>query len=193
MGWTLRRTETENIWVCTSYDDVTGGVMNDFAEYGQPFSPYERGFDQNFDPDFSKIIIEMPQSAVMTDGYGKEITAEHFPLVKQFLDEDLSLPYGTYSFDDLLAQGFAKSSDRILGGNLYLGGTNGIVPGSIGGADAAYVHGTVAVALMKSTTFEYEDGLRQVNAEIGALNDNWDFNSSTIPEIIEFFVPSVPT
>ena len=186
MSWTLNR--SSGTWVCTSYDDVTSGVMNDFAEYGQPVSPYERGFDQNYDPDFAKIVIEMPQTAVMTDGYGKEITAEHFDIVKKFLDEDLSLPFGTYTFDDLIAQGFATKSDRTLGGNLYTGGNNGFVPGSIGGPDAAYVHGTVSVALMKSTTFKYEDGLRQVDAEIGARNDNWDFESATIPDFLNRLV-----
>ena len=186
MGWTLNRTTAT--WVCTSYDDVTSGVMNDFAEYGQPYSPYEPGFDHDFYPNFANIIIEMPQTAVMTDGYGQDLTAEHFPIVLKFLDEDLSLPFGTYTFDQLVAQGFAKKSDRTLGGNLYTGGTNGFVPGSIGGPDAAYVHGTVSAALMKSTTFKYEDGLRQVDAEIGARNDNWDFQSATIPDFLNRLV-----
>jgi len=44
---------------------------------------------------------------------------------------------------------------------------------------------------MKSTIFVYSQFSRKVSAEIGAGDDNWDFNSATIPDMINFTVAAV--
>lgn len=182
MSWSLDR--SAGIWKCTSYSDLNYAEINNLAEYGQPMSPYESGFDQDFDPDFKKVIVEMPQIEVMTNGYGRNITAESFPIVQRFLSEGLTFPVGHYRFDDLVRLGFAKKSDKRIQSNLYGWGSYGITAGKINAGDAAYIHGTVSFALMSGTKFIYETNIRRVEAEIGAGDDNWDFNSATIPTIV---------
>jgi hypothetical protein len=41
----------------------------------------------------------------------------------------------------------------------------------------AYVHGSVGFSLMDSTRFIVTTSNKQVNAEVGALDDNWDHSS----------------
>jgi hypothetical protein len=184
MGWTLDR--AGGVWKCDSYADLNYAEINNLAEYGQPFSPYEKGFLHDFDPDFGNVVIEMPQTEVMTNGYGKNIKAESFPVVRRFLHEKHTLPCGTLTFDDLVAQRFAttkpKNDKRISTKELYpfQGSKYGIAAGDIAGSDAAYIHGTVSFALMKGTRFINAAAFRRVEAEIGAGDDNWDFNSSTV-------------
>jgi hypothetical protein len=183
MGWTLDK--STNVWRCTQYSDLDAGDINNFAEYGQPFDPYDHPHFLDTDvyaPDFAHLVIEMPQLEVMTNGYGKDLTAESFPIVKRFLNESLPFPHGTYTFNDLVNLGFATKDDRRIRGHLYpwRSGGNGFVPGSIDALGAAYVHGSVGAALMAGTRFAYSAKLRQVDAEIGALDDNWDFESGTL-------------
>jgi hypothetical protein len=44
---------------------------------------------------------------------------------------------------------------------------------------------------MKPTAFLYKPRRREVKAEIGAGDDNWDFESSTIPKVVEAAVATV--
>ena len=183
MSWSLDR--KRKVWVCTSYSDLNYREIDNLAEYGQPSSPYEKGFDPNYVPDFKKVIVEVPQASVMSEGYGSNIEAKTFPIVHRFLYEKLPMPFGSdYHFDDLVKHGFARPSDRTIQSNLYGLGKYKINAGSIDPLDAAYIHGTVGFALMKSTRFIYSATLRRVEAEIGALDDNWDFESSTIPKVV---------
>lgn len=210
MSWKLDKTNPkypQGVWKCTSYSDLQYVEINNLAEYGQPRSPYEPGFDHDFEPDFGNVAVEMPQQAVMCEGYGRNITADCFPIVHRFLyGPPFTLNPRTYSFADLVRDGHATNGDRVIKTNLYGGGLEvpvvfalgswprwpvvwlggyGITPGNISSGDAAYIHGTVAFALMASTRFTYSRGKRSVVAEIGARDDNWDFNSKTIPPIIE--------
>ena len=189
MSWSYDK--ASGVWKCTSYSDLNYAEINNFAEYGQPVSPYEPGFDQNFEPDFSKIIIEMPQREVMTNGYGKNITADKFPIVQRFLNETVTIPSGMYSFDDLVRMGFAKNGDKRIRTNLYGWGKYGITAGDINPGDAAYIHGTVSLALMRGTKFTYSKTVREVEAEIGAGDDNWDFESGTISSFLNAAVAAV--
>ena len=189
MSWTLD-TKT-GVWKCTSYADLNYAEINNLAEYGQPFSPYEPGFLHDFTPDFGNVVVEMPQLEVMTHGYGKNLKADTFPLVKRFLNEQLPIPIGTYGFDDLVRLQFAKAGDRWIRSNLYGWGGYGISAGSIAAGDAAYIHGTVSLALMKSTRFYYSRASRRVDAELGAGDDNWDFTSSTIPRVFNAAVAAI--
>lgn len=183
MGWSLVQKDNHNVWVCEHYSDLKRKEINNLAEYGQPWSPSDRGFIKTFTPDFSKIIVEMPQRALMSEGYGANIQAGSFPVVHRFLYEKPPMPYGNdYHFDDLVKYGFARRGDRTIQSNLYGTGQYKLSAGSIDASDAAYIHGTVAFALMKSTRFIYSETVRRVEAEIGALDDNWDFASSTIPD-----------
>ena len=187
MSWSLDR--TRNVWVCTSYSDLNFREIDNLAEYGQPSSPYERGFDPKYDPDFKNIVVEMPQASVMSEGYGSNIHAKTFPIVQRFLHDALPMPFGShYHFDHLVKYRFARASDRAIQSNLYGLGKYKFNAGSIDPLDAAYIHGTVGLALMKSTRFIYSATLRRVEAEIGALDDNWDFESSTIPSVLNAVV-----
>jgi hypothetical protein len=177
MPWTRRKNPDGSwVWRCTKYSDLNYAEINNFAEYGSPVSPYEAGFDQKFDPDFAHVTIEMPQSEVMNHGFGMAIDARSFPIVRRFLSEALPIPFGTFHFDDLVRSGLAKRQDRVLLTNLYTSSARG----DINPADAAYIYGTVGFAIMRSSTFSYSANLREVNLEIGALDDNWDFESGTL-------------
>ena len=193
MSWTLDK--AKGIWKCTKYSDLNYAEINNLAEYGQPMSPYEPGFIQDFDPDFSKVIVEMPQMEVMTHGYGQNITADKFPLVRRFFEEKLTFPVGTYTFDDLVGFGFASNDppERFMQTNLYGSGWGkyGVTAGDISALDAAYIHGTVSLVLMKTTKFIYSELIRRVEAEIGAGDDNWDFESSTIPRQVNAVVAAI--
>jgi hypothetical protein len=192
MSWTLDA--ARKVWICTSYSDLNGYTINNLAEYGQPHSPYEHpGWVEEFDPDFANVVVEMPQSEVMANGYGRNITAKDFPYVKRFLEKDVSVSNGTYSFDDLVklkaASDSSGKSDRWIRTHLYGWGPYAITAGALDPGDAAYVHGSVSFALMTSgTKFIKSDTLCRVEAEIGAGNDNWDFNSGTIPDVVNVTV-----
>ena len=201
----------KKIWRCTSYADLQYAEINNFAEYGQPYSPYVRDYDHTHDPDFDNIVIEMPQSEVMHKGYGKNITTLDFPMVNHFLDNGImmgdtsyvpqvvematdavltaigvipELPKGEHKLGDLIKAGAAKNKDRFITSNLYGWGSYGVTAGDIAASDAAYVHGTVSFALKKNTKFVVEKKMRFVHAEIGAGDDNWDFNSSSIHPVV---------
>lgn len=190
MGWTLDR--ARKIWKCDKYSDLNYAEIINLAEYGQPKSPYEAGFDHDFEPDFGKVIVEMTQVEVMTNGYGRNIKAESFPIVDRFLNGNLArLPCGIFDFDGLVRTGFAARGDRWIRSNLYGWGGYGIDSGSIDSGDAAFIHGTVSFALMRGTRFTYGGGLRRVEAEIGAGDDNWDFNSSSIPDVVNATVAAL--
>jgi hypothetical protein len=184
-------------WKCSSYSDLDIDAINNLVEFGQPFEPGEPGFldTDDFSPDFDHVIVEMPQTEVMTNGYGKKLIARSFPIVKRFLSEELNFPHGTYDFDDLIAFGFCTKDDRSIKGNLYWeAATFGLytggdfTAGAIGEDSAAYVHGSVAAALMSGTRFIFSSHVRRVEAEIGVLDDNFDYQSANIPQPIEVIV-----
>jgi|HubBroStandDraft_1064217.scaffolds.fasta_scaffold00242_25 hypothetical protein len=191
MAWSLDK--DRGVWICTNYTDLNGDTINKLAEFGEPFSPYEHpGFDPDFEPDFAKVVVEMPQIQVMTHGYGKNITAPDFPIVQRFLAGPFPLPNGNYSFDDLLRRGYAKSkSERWINTNLYGWGLWSVNAGDLDFADGAYVHGSVTIGLMSDTKFISQPTFRKVEAVIGAGNDNWDFESATIPAGVEATVATV--
>ena len=191
MSWSYDKSTKS--WKCSRYSDLQYAEINNLAEYGQPMSPYEPGFDQELTPDFANIRVEMPQSEVMTFGYGKNISVDMFPIVQRFLNEKLSFPYGTYPFDALLRGGFAKKKDRFLATDLYGYGfvRYGITAGEIDAGDAAYIHGSVSFAMQAPTRFLYEPRLRRVDAYIGAGDDNWDFDSDNVPPLLNASVAAI--
>lgn len=216
MSWSFD--STRKIWKCSSYSDLQYAEINNFAEYGQPYSPYVQGYDHDHDPDFDNIVIEMPQSEVMFNGYGKNITTLDFPIVNHFLDNGLitgdsryiphevervtdavltavglldKLPRGEHRLGDLISKGVARNRDRFIRTNLYGWGSYGISAGDIDSADAAFIHGTVSFALKRDTLFCVEPKARRVKAEIGAGDDNWDFNSSTIHPVVNATVATL--
>jgi hypothetical protein len=191
MAWSLDK--NRGVWVCTNYTDLDGDAINKLAEFGEPFTPYEHpGFDPDFEPDFANVVVEMPQIQVMTHGYGRNVKPEDFPIVKRFLGGPFPLPNGTYTFDDLLKRGYAKNaSERWINTNLYGWGLWAIGAGDLDYADGAYVHGSVSLALMSDTKFTSQPTYRRVEAVIGAGDDNWDFESATIPAGVETTVATV--
>lgn len=216
MSWSYDA--AQQIWKCTRYDDLQYAEINNFAEYGQPVSPYQPGYDHNHVPDFSKIVIEMPQDEVMDNGYGKNITTLDFPIVNHFLDNGVllgdtayvpqfmeraadavnvaigrssALGVGQYTLGRLIDEGHVPNRDRFIRTNLYGWGSYGISSGDIAAGDAAYIHGTVSFALMRNTIFYVEANMRRVEAEIGAGDDNWDFESSTINPLVNATVATL--
>nr|WP_143548004.1 hypothetical protein [Rhodopirellula sp. SM50] len=206
------------VWRCTNFSDLQYAEINHFAEYGQPVSPYQSGYDHDHVPDFGNVVIEMTQAAVMNSGYGENITALDFPLVNHFLDNGVMmgdtrympqvvergadailsaigaidrLPSGRHQLGHLIARGTVRNRDRFISTNLYGWGDYGITPGSISAGDAAYIHGTVSFALKRNTVFVVTSAERRVEAEIGAGDDNWDFNSSTINPVINATVATL--
>jgi hypothetical protein len=205
MSWSYDT--SAKVWRCTRFSDLQYAEINNFAEYGQPVSPYEAGYDHNHVPDFGNIVIEISQHEVMNSGYGRNITALDFPLVNHFLDNGVmmgdtkympqfvergadtilsavgaipQLPPGRHKLGDLIDRRAARNKDRFISTNLYGWGSYGIDAGGISAADAAYIHGTVSFALTRNTVFVVTSIERRVEAEIGAGDDNWDFDSSTI-------------
>ncbi len=186
MTWTVNR--ATKVWSCSSYSDLNYAEINNFAEYGQPKSPYEPGYDHDFIPDFANIVIQMTQLEVMTNGYGRNVRVDSFKVAKDFLSRKISVNNGTYSFDQLVTAGLASSGDRWINSNLYGWGGYSVSAGSISSGDAAYIHGTVSLALMRNTRFVATTSGRRVEAELGAGDDNWDFNSSSIPNVVNAVV-----
>lgn len=187
--WSRVRTNKGWKWKCNYYFELNYVAIDSLAEYGQPVSPYQRGFDPDYVPDFKNIVVEMPQTQVMTNGYGQTIDANSFAIVRRFLEGAIKIPPRTYTFQDLVDRGFATDKDRRIKDSLYRI-VGGLRPGTIGAYDAAYVHGTVGFALMSGTRFIDTATERVVDAEIGALDDNWDFQSFTIPKWVNDTVKS---
>ena len=73
------------VWKATRYDDLHYAEINNLAQYGQPYSPYESGYHHNHVPDFGNIVVQMPHTQVMTNGYGRNIRPGDFPIVTSFL------------------------------------------------------------------------------------------------------------
>lgn len=197
MSWTLDK--ARNIWKCSIFSELNAGAINNLAEYGEPYSPYDSRFDHDFydKVDFAKVVVEMPQSEVMYNGYGQAITANSFPLVNRFLTDPLSFPTGTYNFSDLVRFKFANGGEDGLRGerwintNFYGWGSHNPQPGDLHWSDAAYVHGSVSLALKLNTKFIYSQTLRRVEAEIVAGKDNWDFESANLPKWLNAAVATV--
>ncbi len=216
MSWTFDT--TAKVWRCTNYSDLQYVEINYFAEYGQPVSPYQPGYDHNHVPDFGNIVIEMSQTEVMNNGYGRNITALDFPLVNHFLDNGVmmgdsaympqfvergadailsavgaipQLPTGRHRLGDLINAKAARKQDRFINTNLYGLGSYGITAGDISSADAAYIHGSVNFGLRVDTVFVVTSTERRVEAEIGAGDDNWDFNSRNVPRIVNAAVAAL--
>lgn len=182
MAWRKIIENGITIWECSKYSDLKSNEVDNLARYGQPNNPYLKGFDHDHIPDYENIIVRMSQSEVMTNGYGKLIRPEHFPIIKKLTKSPISLNVsGKYSFNDLVLKKMAKKSDRFIYSNLYLGSNNTpVVSGAgVSSGDAAYIHGSVGFALMSNTYFMFRDGSLLISAEIGALDDNWDFQSDS--------------
>ncbi len=179
VSWSYNSSSTA--WACTEYADLNYVEINNLAEYGQPFSPYETGYVHSFVPDFGHVAVEMTQQEVMTNGYGKDITVASFSGIDKFLLFGNTLPQGNLTFDDLVTRRFFEPGWRTITGSLYHWNPFKLPAGKISSGDAAYIHGSVGFALMKAgTRFVNAAGGRRVEAEIGALDDNWDFESGNV-------------
>lgn len=181
MTWTRARDDDSRwAWVCSDYSDLQYADINNLAEYGQPYSPYNSQFDQDFVPDFQYITVKMPQHEVMFNGYGQLVRPKHFPIVEKFLNGEIKLnTNGAFTFAQLVSQNLAEEYDRSVSASLYGFSKVPVTPGTITRADAAYVHGSVTFALMSGTIFTVNGKTLTVRAEIGAKYDNWNFESSS--------------
>lgn len=183
MGWKLKLKENNAyVWACDFYTDLHIHIIQNFAQYAQPFDPYEPGFDKDFSDkftDFSKIIIEMPQSQVMYNGYGRKVDLDDFPVTSDFLSGKIKVPDGEYTFQKLLDMKLtypyaARFSTNLYNKNLIFG----IDSGELSRADAAYVHGSVGLHLVESSIrLSAKGSARIAEAEIKADDDNWDHTS----------------
>ena len=179
MVWTLiQNTSGHKIWRATEYADLQYAEINNLAQYGQPRNPDQDGFDPNFVPDFQNVIIQIPHQAIMYHGHGKNIGPTHFPIITQFLNGAIGVPDGTYSFSQLQAHNPISRLRRTISGNLYGTSSLPITSGTISASDAAYIYGSVGYALMRTTRYAKRGNTYTVQGAIGALDDNWDFQSS---------------
>ena len=179
---------TNQVWIAGDITDLTATVANNFMQWSQPFDPYQLGFDMDlYDNHYNPITtVQIAQQSVMFNGYGRGIGAESFPVIDRLVGSSVSLSNGSYSFAQLKSAGLVSDSDRIIGAQLYF---SDLDRGNISAADAAYVHGTVGFSLQSATKFIVDNGrIVQVEAHIGALNDNFDFSSSKVPPAVEALV-----
>ncbi len=187
MGWKLKsKSGGRYVWACDFYTDLQLYNINNLAEYGQPFDPYEPGFDHDFHDQktkFDEIEIELPQSQVMFNGYGRNLALDVFPVIKGFLSGRVELPSGTYSFDQMIEidKKFDYKYSTIYLTNLYWKNLiGGIDSGEVSRPDAAYVHGSVWFYLPRETiTFQVSRGNLSASAEIRAIDDKWNFISDS--------------
>jgi hypothetical protein len=134
------------------------------------------------------VVIQLAQKEIMNHGYGKSITLNDFTLVSAFLDNKITdrgqkpLKAGQYSFDDFISKNLLINKRKILEKDRFL--FTSVYPGaklklySEDRVEDSYVHGSVGFALMKSTRFVVSNNYREVFAEVGALDDNWDNSSN---------------
>ncbi|MEJ2621754.1 MAG: hypothetical protein P8163_16310 [Candidatus Thiodiazotropha sp.] len=135
------------------------------------------------------VVIQLAQKEIMNYGYGKNIKLNDFLLVSAFLENKITdfgqktLKTGQYSFDDFILKKLMinkrkiTKKDRFLYGSVYPGSKIKLY--SNDRIEDSYVHGTVGFALMKSTKFVVSNSYKAVFAEVGALDDNWDYSSSS--------------
>jgi len=123
MAWKRIVKGSKSIWVCSKYSDLQYRHITNLAQWGQPYDPYEAGFDHGFDPDFANVIVRMPHRAVMNNGYGKLIKPKHFPVISKFLNGEIApKANGFYSFAQLLAQKLVDKDDLRIHGQHQLAG-----------------------------------------------------------------------
>jgi hypothetical protein len=199
MSWSLDR--TRNVWVASEYDDLQYAEINNLAEFGQPFELDKDGWIADYEPDFSNIVVEMPQIKVMTVGYGATVQPTDFPIVRRFLSpsESAKLPDGTYRFDDFVRTGFANDHARWYDASMYRRFATSLLPyglkrhtGDIDPADAAYIHGSVSFALKIATsTFVKTAASRKVTVEMCVGNDNFDCESDNLLQVFDATVCAV--
>ncbi len=192
MGWTLIEEAGKKIWQASEYIDLQYDEITNLAEHGQPRNPYQDGFDQDFMPDYQNVIVRMPHQAVMCDGHGKNIRPTDFPIVNEFLNGEIDIQDGSYSFARLKKLGKTLRFRRTIHGNLYAMSSIPTIPGAISAGDAAYIYGSVGYALMGSTRYEKKGNFYAVKGEIGVLHDNWDFQSGNpIAKIVNPLVATI--
>ena len=188
MAFVLIQENGAYVWVSDHVADLDMNAVNNFAEYGQPYSPY---FDKDSFmglPWDGTVTVRFPNIDVMTNGYGRSITASQFPAVQRWMNGEIgpSNGDGLYSINELDGS-LISPSERVIRFDWlsYLGLLD---RGDIGWMEQKYVHGTVAFRLMDGTIFGVEGSRRWVVAEMGARHDNFDFTSDFVPPEVEVLV-----
>jgi hypothetical protein len=137
------------IWTASNVTDVTDYVVNNFASYGQPYGPYDAGFDYNMRWD-GTVELHISQSQMMKAGLGADITANNFPAAAKWASGSIVAPgNGQYSIAQLEAAGlisnadthYTEALDTLSGAWNIVNGTYSI--GDLNIEDAAYVFGTI--------------------------------------------------
>ena len=178
MAWEkIQDTAGKTVWRASEYADLQYDEINNLAEYRQPRSPDQAGFDHDFIPDFQNVIIQIPHHTMMDNGHGKNIRPTHFPIINQFLNGDITVQDGTYSFIALKSLQKVQKSDRTISGHLYGFSNIPTTSGTINAAYAAYIYGSVGYALKHNTRYEKRGNTYVVQGEMGVIDDNWDFIS----------------
>lgn len=186
MGITYNKEDGK--WHADAITELMTTAMNNFISWGQPYDPYDSRFDHNYDDNYytETPTVQISQQSVIINGYGEGVKAKDFPVIEKLVGSKVSLKSGSYSFQDLKENGLVNEADRITGANLY---TSDLPTGTIPGATAMYVHGTVGFALMSDTKFIVKGGkIIEVQARIGAIDDNFDFQSNNIPSELNALV-----
>ncbi len=180
MAWSFDENSLK--WYASEYSDLNMTTANNLLAYGQPWQPNDAGKFNNVIYSSYKntgnVTVEMPQNQVMTYGYGSGVTLNDFG-ISNYLGKDVNLANGYYTKQDLIDEGIATSSDFAVGSQLYIPVFD-IADGNI---FEAYVHGTVRFGIGNDSRFVVVDGkLVEIEADLRAYDDNFDFESSTIPD-----------
>ncbi|MFD9897363.1 hypothetical protein [Mesorhizobium sp. NPDC059025] len=173
-------------WEGTDVKDLTHTTANNFLEYGQPYSPYDKGFLPDLETVGNPTVVFSQNSAMAT--FGKSIGINNFSFARSFIAGKINVPDGTYSFKDLVDLGIAKGPNRTYATDLYVSMSP---PAGMTRAQAAYVFGSIGFALQETTTFSANNGIYSIDAKIGMLNEDFDFESKNIPPEIEAIVSTL--
>lgn len=154
-------------------------------EWGQPYSPYEPDFNHDVYNNGSGIPPTLGfsnQNAMMS--FGQNVDLSMFDVVQNFTSGTHNLPDGTYSFDDLVNMGIATGGnfgDHRISTNLYGTGNFDINDGLQSLPNLMYIFGSVRFEIQPGAQFIVENGEFTVNATIGVIQDDFDFDSTSFP------------
>ena len=169
-------------WTASDVSDLNMTSANNLIVHGQPYQPSD-GFV--FDPIISSnfqsnptVNVQMPQRQIMEFGYGSGVQVSDFGL-NSLLGDNVGLADGVYSSQDLRDSGLLTESDFRVSSQLYTPGLNI----ADGGVTAAYVHGKVQFRIGDESQFIVQNGvLVEIQADLRAFDDNFNFESDTIPD-----------
>lgn len=176
---------SRNVWVVHDISELRPGHVVNMLQWGQPYTPYESGFNHEIYENGYESPPTMAfsnQNAMMH--FGQNVQLDMFDVVRNFTSGAHNLPDGTYSFDDLVNRGLATGGDfgdHRISTNLYGTGNFDINSNLRDLPNLMYIFGSVRFEIQPGAEFIIEDGEFIVNASIGVISDDFDYDSTSFP------------